>query len=257
MGRRTAVMGRGTVVMGRGTVVMGRRSAVMGRGTAVMGRGTVVGSGAVVRGRSVMMMMMVTMVGVRVPVVRGRRPRGVVIVVAVVPRPFGVPRVALVRVIGVPLLPRRLGVLGVGSEFRPSRRSGEGRSVALPPRRRGGGGGGGAAESPVAANIVLEAFAGAWGGLLPRAHGRGQRGAARPGGEIVGALVPLHRLVVRIHQRAVVPRILVVAERLRAGVRSRALLARGTIRRAHLVACGRNSPARARAGVTRPNSAGI
>lgn len=249
-------MGRGTVVMGRGTVVMGRGTVMMGRRTVMMGRGTVVGRGAVGRGRSVMMMM-VTMVGVRVPVVRVRRPRGVVIVVAVVPRPLSVPRVALVRVIGVPLLPRRLGVLGVGSGFRPSRRSGEGQSVALPSRRRGGGGGGGAAESPVAANIVLEAFAGAWRGLLPRAHGRGQRGAARPGGEIVGALVPLHRLVVRIDQRAVVPRILVVAERLRAGVSARALLARGTIRRAHRVACGRNGPARARAGVTRPNSAGI
>ena len=190
LGRWTVVMGRRTVVMGRGTVVMGRGAAVMGRGTAALGRGTAV------MGRSVMMVMTV---GMRVPVVLGRRLRGVIIVVAVVSCPRSVSRVALVRVISVPILPRRLGVLGVGSGFRHSRRSGEGRSVALPLRRGGGGGGGGAAESPFAANIFLDAFAGARGGLLPRANGRGQRGGTRPGGEVVGALVPVHRLVVRIH----------------------------------------------------------
>ena len=198
MGRRTpTVLGRWTVVMGRRTVVMGRRTAVLGRGTAVMGRGTaVLGRGTAMMGRSVML---VVTVGMRVPVVLGRRLRGVIIVVAVVSCPRSVSLVALVRVISVPILPRRLGVLGVGSGFRHSRGSGEGRSVAPPLRRGGGGGGGGAAESPSAANIFLDAFAGAHGGLLPRANGRGQRGGTRPGGEVVGALVPVHRLVVRIH----------------------------------------------------------
>ena len=162
-----------------------------------------------------MMMMMIGGPGRwRRPPARSPLAGGVVVLVVVVVRVGSFARAregAAVRVVvpargvvRVPRRPRRV-VARVGA--RAPARSGEGRAVLLAARGggRGGGGGGGGVVAPGAPRPRGARGRGAPPGL--RAHARGQR--LRPGArrEIVLALVPLHRLVVRVHERAVVPRV--------------------------------------------------
>ena len=146
-------------------------------------------------GRSAMMVMTVGIVGTSRA---GAEAPGVIIVVAVVSRPpERIPRRAGTRN-KRPNPPTTLGSAR-GRVRVPPLATFRGGAICGAPVATRGAGRRGAAESPSTANIFLDAFAGARGGLLPRANGRGQRGGTRPGGEVVGALVPVHRLVVRIH----------------------------------------------------------
>ena len=86
--------------------------------------------------------------------------------VAVVSCPRSVSLVALVRVIS-PNPPTTLGSARGRVRVPPLATFRGGAICGAPVATRRGGGGGGAAESPSAANIFLDAFAGARGGLFP------------------------------------------------------------------------------------------